>query len=138
MPAIQNFPAIAESVNYVNDKIMRSAWLPGDRLPSMRELARCAGVSTPSMCKALVLLKKQGVVKGAAHRRLYVAGNGAVPSPVQEKVPQWRLKKNLVEKEIVSGSFGLGVRLPLLKELQARYGVCYVTMKRVMRALASE
>jgi DNA-binding LacI/PurR family transcriptional regulator len=69
---------------------------------------------------------------------MFVGGQREATPEIPEKILQWRMKRNLVEKEIVSGVLGSGATLPSLKELQARYGVCYDTMKKIMRSLSAD
>ena len=78
------FPAIEDAIEYIKTKIDQHLWNPADKLPPVRDLARMAGVSAPTVCKAIAALRKEGVVKGAAHRRVQVTGEARKPPTPDE------------------------------------------------------
>ena len=58
------------------EAVARGARAPGERLPSVRELAREAGSATGTAARAYGLLRRAGVVTGRDRARHAVAGDG--------------------------------------------------------------
>jgi DNA-binding LacI/PurR family transcriptional regulator len=131
-------PAIQHAFERLKRRLEDGEWQSGECLPSIRDLASTIGVSKPSMIRAIARLKKEGLVSGRERQRIRA---GAVVEPKlfrEKRTPPWRAKRDLVEKDIVSGILGYGGNLPSLKELQARYGFSYRTMKKILQAMAAD
>lgn len=55
-------PIYAQLVELIRGRIISGAYQPGDRLPSVRDLADEAGVNPNTMQRALTELERQGLV----------------------------------------------------------------------------
>jgi DNA-binding transcriptional regulator YhcF (GntR family) len=137
MGSFGKFPAVDQAFNAIKRKLDEGAWHQGDRLPPIWSLARMANVSKESMAKAVARLKGSGLVSGIERHALR-AGPAEAYQAVQEKLLPWQQKRMLLEKDVMASSFGPQPLLPPLKELQARYGVCFSTMKRIVAAMVRD
>src|SRR5690606_26950046 len=68
----------------VEQMIREERYQPGDRLPTHREIARQAGVSSGTVTKALELLGEQGILRGEVGRGTFV--NDVRPVPAESGV----------------------------------------------------
>jgi DNA-binding transcriptional regulator YhcF (GntR family) len=142
-PAGQNAPGaygIQKAVDYIKERLAKQVWHNGERLPTISVLARSSDVSRMTMWKAVEILKKKGVVSGRKGGRIY-AGNGSMfPKAISslESGSPWKAKRVLVEQDLLNGIFAPGKVLPTMGELQARYGVCYKTMRKILNALMAD
>ena len=106
------------------------------RLPSLAALADMANVSRNTMWKA--------VGKAKSERLLRVTPGGFIEIVSEKKrATIWgdpsdnrgiisKKTRALLERELLSGSFGLSGKLPTTKELASRYGVCFRTMQKIV------
>jgi DNA-binding GntR family transcriptional regulator len=138
MKSIDNYPAVKKAFESIEANLDNGTWKKGEHLPSISRLAQMAGVSRVSVIKAIGLLKEKGLVNSLQRHRLKAGGPETAAADSGEPIESWQRKRNLIEKEIVSGAFGITGRLPRVKELQARYGVCYRTMRKILHALETE
>jgi DNA-binding GntR family transcriptional regulator len=132
-------PAIDKALNFIKERLDNGYWPDGTRLPSIRFLARTAGVSKVSMTKAVARLKTEQCISGQPGARTWVGkpvidSAPSIASPVQS----WQRIRQTIEKDISSGVFGIAGSLPSLKELQAKYGVCFRTMQKIICALEAD
>jgi DNA-binding LacI/PurR family transcriptional regulator len=125
-------PAIGQAFNFLKAKLAAGEWNEGECLPSMRTLAQKIGVSKPTVIKTIELLKEEKLVSGRERQRVR-AGISASPFPANKK--SWQIKRSVIEKDIVSGVFGYRGSLPSIKELHVRYGYCFTTLKKILRAM---
>lgn len=117
---------------YVRDK--------RDRLPTVKQLAAMAQVSTVAIVAAVRTLKFEGVVEARRGRWISVAVRGpqqALEPPVPRQSKAHRLRR-IIEADLLSGHFPADTPLPSHKELARRYGVCYRTLKAALRELVTE
>jgi DNA-binding LacI/PurR family transcriptional regulator len=138
MKNIDTFPAIRQAVEFLSDNLEKGTWKPGERLPPVRYLARIAGVSPPSMCKAIAAFRKDEKISGLSRHRLRVGKSSENVFQHQEKLLQWQQKRMLLEKELLSGVLGHDGRLPQLKELQGRYNVSFGTIQKIVQAMVAD
>jgi len=70
----------------ISDLITRGEFVPGQRLPAERDLARQLGVSRPSVREALIALEIEGKVEVRVGSGVYVVhpGSAAIPSLEEE------------------------------------------------------
>lgn len=64
-------------IDYITSGINSGVYLPGDKLPTIVQLAKNVGVSQTAVKTALLLLNKQGIVIGRQGKGSYVAGPAA-------------------------------------------------------------
>jgi DNA-binding LacI/PurR family transcriptional regulator len=130
------FSAVQKAFDFVISNLERGAWQPGDCLPSAKHLARAAGVSFTTMIRAIALLKSQSLITSIERGHIR-AGSGNLPLP-QTHSAVWSKKRVALEKDILAGCYASQGRLPSLKEMQNRYGVCYQTMRKILDALVDD
>ena len=103
-------------------------------LPTAKELARSAGVSHVTMLKAVSILKEEGHVESRRGQRIRLVGARSQPADQTPESTQVQVA-NALRRDIFDGFFAPGQPLPQLKQLQARYGVCWKTMRRAIARL---
>jgi DNA-binding LacI/PurR family transcriptional regulator/DNA-binding transcriptional regulator YhcF (GntR family) len=121
---------------------------PSRWLPSARQLARMAGVSTHCMWRAARDLAEKGEVEIAPRRGIRRAGRSlqepALPAGAagfkeeEPQSPRWRYLCGRLREEVLRGAFRPGDPLPSSKELCASYGSCYPTLRKALRELCAE
>ena len=131
-------PGREKAFAYVKNALDNKTWEPGERLPSIRSLARRAGVSLVTMFKTVRMLKENGLVSGAGYQRLTAGRLERTLAPPPKEPAAWQRKGELLKKDIATGVFGLAGKLPPRKELQARYGVCFRTMRKILHAMEKD
>lgn len=130
-------PAVQKAKDFIIDKLKNQTWREGDRLPSIAALSGMAGVSLVTMWKAVGMLKRQGSINTRRGSRIYAgAGRSTIPPVSTRRSGSLEAKRILVEQDLLKGYFAPGKHLPTISELQARYGVCYGSMRKVLDALA--
>jgi DNA-binding LacI/PurR family transcriptional regulator/DNA-binding transcriptional regulator YhcF (GntR family) len=130
------FPAVQQALDFINEKIATGEWSKGSFLPSVRALAQAAQVSQATVSKATKILSQKGLITTQERCRMRVGKFGAACAlPV---LPKWAEKRAILEKEIISGIFEPREKLPPLKELQARYGICFGTAKKILETLVHD
>ncbi|MDD5673479.1 MAG: substrate-binding domain-containing protein [Chitinivibrionales bacterium] len=135
-PASQAYQYLSRIVDGLADK-------PNIRLPSLRTLAREAGVSRMTMQLAMQRLRRQGKVVVYNRRdgaRIAVPHAmplaGTVPKiSIAEREYRFETVKRLITQDIISGVYREKQKLPTLKELQFRFGDCYQTIFRAVSEL---
>jgi DNA-binding FadR family transcriptional regulator len=127
--------AIEYALDFVKDNLDKGVWKEGEFLPSVRRLSLMASVSKSTMLIAIAHLSAQGLVTVAPRHRIR-AGNGELPLPMAQDIhlPSQKVRA-IFERDLLSGLYGFRDTLPPAKELLARYGVSYVTMRKIMRSL---
>lgn len=132
-------PGIQKAVDFIRQNLEKETWQPGERLPPSRALSEIAGVSPATMIRAVAKLKAGGFVCGFERGRIRA---GTEPSSqTQTRAIHngiWRTKRAVMEKDILSGVFARQGGLPSTKELQARYGICFQTMRKILRSLSED
>ncbi len=143
-------PGIEKALAYIDQGII-SRKLAG-KLPSIRSLARKAGVSYVTMWRSVKqFARKKGSPGGASEglspserldregdQDLSTPGGPETMSTFESEHLLWQKTKNRLKKDILSGGFPPGQVLPSCKELRHRYDVSYHTFKKSLGALASE
>jgi DNA-binding GntR family transcriptional regulator len=64
-------------IDYITSGIASGVYLPGDKLPTIAQLAKNVGVSQTAVKTALLVLNKAGVVVGRQGKGSYVAEQSA-------------------------------------------------------------
>jgi DNA-binding transcriptional regulator YhcF (GntR family) len=129
------FPAMQSVIEFITGNIEKGGWKQGENLPTIRMIAIQTGISTPTICKAIALLKKNNVISGLAHHRIRV-GKPDISRPVAQSRPlQWEQKRIAFEQELLSGVLGHRGVVPSFKEIQARYGIGFKTIQRIVQAM---
>jgi DNA-binding transcriptional regulator YhcF (GntR family) len=133
---------LEETVEAVKALIADPAWKSRGYLPGLRDMAKLAGCSHYTMWKAVKVLESQGHLEVRPGRRIRLPrpdgeeGGPAEADPAQAGVQyKWERLRRQIEMDILSGTFRPGENLPTLKELGARYGASFLTLKKALRAL---
>jgi len=119
---------------------------PGSALPPVRVLAASAGVSHPTMLRALHLLAGQGLLVVRQGRRCTISADPAAagalaqsPAAAITARPQrhdeirWQILR-----DINAGLYQPGEPLPIPKEMCNRYGVCHRTLSTALQRLVEQ
>lgn len=124
-------PALDKALAFLTGSIRNGSIRKGVRLPPIQQLSSRAGVSYVTMWKAVNVLVEKQILTGfhARHIALRDHQRSKSPNTVPVKRQSHHLQNNL-ERDIFNLHFKPGRPLPSLKELQARYGVSYRTLKR--------
>jgi DNA-binding LacI/PurR family transcriptional regulator/DNA-binding transcriptional regulator YhcF (GntR family) len=134
----QRTPAREKAFAFVKNSLDNKTWQPSERLPSIRSLARHAGVSLVTMFKAIKMLKENGLVSGAGYQRLTAGRLEKTLAPPPEGPFAWQRKGALLKKDIATGMFGIAGKLPPRKELQSRYGICFRTLRKILMTMEKD
>jgi DNA-binding transcriptional regulator YhcF (GntR family) len=136
---------LEETVETIKALSEDPAWRSRGYLPGLRDMARMAGCSHYTMWKAVKILEGKGLLEVRPGRRIRIpkteeeeaeSGNQAEMDPSQAGVQyKWERLRRQIEMDILSGTFRPGETLPTLKELGARYGASFLTLKKALRAL---
>jgi DNA-binding LacI/PurR family transcriptional regulator len=117
-------------------RLGQRVWLPGTRLPTIRQLAQQTGISKSTMARAIKDLGEKGLLDGFKKYHASAEAQSSWNSLHGETRSQ-RVRM-LFEKDILSGAFGLQGNLPSTKELQSRYEVGFRTMRKILHTLQTE
>lgn len=137
-------PAVEKAVAFVESLISEKLERGGDRLATLPELAASCGVSVVSMTKAVRVLRDHGVVSAAQRRGIRILrqpGERDIGEPSHAEQPRelkWEWLAGRLRKDIREGVLPSAESLPMPKELAARYGVCYRTLKKALTSLEHE
>jgi DNA-binding transcriptional regulator YhcF (GntR family) len=138
MKKIKSTPGIQKAFDFVREGLEKGKWQTGSRLPPVRALANEAGVSFVTMIKAIAALKSAGHVHGIPRGPIRAGASASVTHPSLADSAIWRMKRTALEKDILAGTFAHQGALPSFKELQARYGVCFTTMRKILRSMLDD
>ena len=76
-------PIYRQTVDYACALILKGQWLPGEKIPSVRELAVEMGVNSHTVLKAFDELQQQGLITPRRGMGFFLADNA--PRLVQQK-----------------------------------------------------
>jgi DNA-binding transcriptional regulator YhcF (GntR family)/DNA-binding LacI/PurR family transcriptional regulator len=121
------------------------------QLPSIRVLAQSAGVSFVTMWKALKKLLKQGILQSGKNGTYKINKDHTANTEDNQQIylseqdelinaGPWQ-NQNVADKlfkDIVSGKYTCGEKLPSCKELQQNYKVSFTTLKKALNKLINE
>jgi DNA-binding transcriptional regulator YhcF (GntR family) len=130
-------PAMQLALAFIKDNLEKGVWRNGDRLPPVRKLAVQASVSLRTMVRVIIQLKSQALLGGIQRGRL-IAGSGKAAISPDSPLPVWRAKRAALEQDILSGMYAEQGRLPSAKELQARYGASFRTIRKILYSLSTD
>jgi DNA-binding LacI/PurR family transcriptional regulator/DNA-binding transcriptional regulator YhcF (GntR family) len=129
-------PAIRKALGFLSANIDRGEWPQGEKLPSLQALAQAVGVSRSSVWKAVGELKRNGLLSVVEGGKILMGG--AIHEskvPFNETGKSWEKRRALFAQDIINGRYAGRETLPSLAELQARYSVCYATLKKMLDSL---
>jgi DNA-binding LacI/PurR family transcriptional regulator len=110
------------------------------QLPTIRQLARDAGVSHWTVSKVVRNLKRSGTVEASRSRgiRLCSASDAHTVFAASRQNHIWQRIRGTLLHDLVNGSFGFNRPLPSHKELALRYAVATNTLRKALDALTEE
>jgi len=129
------------SLSYLKQRLADGTWSVGERLATLKQLAKYAGVSAGAMKEALADLQNKGKISIFKNRGIYAGNNSDIQGQasgtpqVKESIRKWEQVRVQLEQSIYEGAFSGYPKLPSVKELMTQYNVCFATMKKVLDAL---
>ncbi|MDD5674886.1 MAG: substrate-binding domain-containing protein [Chitinivibrionales bacterium] len=143
MPLTQS--AYCRAYQYLNQIAEKLASNSEDTFPAIRALAAGAGMSTLPILHAIKQLKAEGKImvtgKGRA-ARIKRANSPIDYSPLKKadtivnasREYRWEILRRLISEDVLNGTYKENQKLPSFKELHLRFGDCYRTIARALRA----
>ena len=90
-------------------------------------------------------MKQKGIIDGFAGRRFNIVTKGGKKTGTaeyQKQVPEsskrWEVLKKKLVKDLLNGVYAPDEPLPMLKELEEKYGASYHPLKRALEELCKE
>jgi len=105
------------------------------KLPTIRYMAREAGVSYVSMVKGVERLKQQGTLSSRGGSGIYIKTLKEHEAPLPVNIPHWQRVYDLIIDQIERGIFVPGDMLPTKKEMASTFGVCFRTVNHAVTEL---
>lgn len=102
------------------------------------------GVSTVTMCRALSIIKDEGLVRATPKggvRLLLETEYAPKSASSQANGPahrRWEQVRHQIARDLVSGLFPPGSQLPSYKELSRRYRACFTTIRQALHSLVDD
>ena len=135
-------PKLNKAIKFIKQYAESGQLSGAAKLPSIDRLCKLSKISRVTVWKALNILKQEGFfthlhghqqpLPGAGAQKQISAQEKQIPSRVWEKV------KAQIEKDILNGMYPATGQLPQVKELQARYGVAFPTIKKALDSLVAQ
>ncbi|MCI8338103.1 MAG: GntR family transcriptional regulator [Lachnospiraceae bacterium] len=92
-------PLYQQIMDGIKQRIATGDWVPGQKLPSVRELAVEAGVNPNTMQKALAELEREGLLYAKRTAGRFVAERDEITEGLQEEMLQSYVKEFLGNME---------------------------------------
>lgn len=128
-----------KALSYVESLLRSTPATAHARLPTIAAMARAAGVAGATMAKAVTSLCEKGrlVAKPGAgiYRALPASVRHTPPAPTPPSRARWRSAAEQIETDLLYGRLSDTSTLPSVKELQARCGVSYRTLRKALEYL---
>jgi DNA-binding FadR family transcriptional regulator len=133
-------PAYQIAFDHIKQLIDNAHRQGNAKLPTVRHMARTLSVSQPTILRALGHFRRQGIITTCPGRGIEVIAVASTRNRVLSALPsaslKWERAAHELTAHILARSFGPDSPLPTVKELSQRYGVSYLTMRKVLRTLA--
>lgn len=133
--------AFTSTIGYLSALINRGVATGEPRIPPVVSIARGANVSTGTAWKAVRALVAEGklVSRRGSGIRIHPDLLSATESTHESSLAQkWQRTAARISADVFSGEYRAVGKLPTIKELAGRYGVCYPTMKKVLDRLVAD
>ena len=91
-----DLPIYAQIITQIQQRIVTGQLQPGDRLPSVRDLAAEAGVNPNTMQRAMTELERQGLVHSQRTAGRFVTEDGATIRKLREDLARTQVQDFLV------------------------------------------
>jgi len=129
-------PAVDVALGYLQKHFAGEKLHPGQRLPTVREIARLAGVSPPTLCKALAIHREQEQLSVSSGRGIVVGTE--LPPPQAGPADRAEEVALSLMRDIAIGTYSKQPFLPSCKELQEIHGTGFSTMSRALQTLVKK
>ena len=130
----QSLSAMGRAESRLRELARRASRSDDSRLPTIRAIADQAGLSISTVWKAGARLKEQGVLVSRRGSRVMVPSAARPDEPAGPR-PRWQQVQDALVRDISNSVYHPGSPLPPAKELTARYGACYATVKSALDSL---
>jgi hypothetical protein len=127
--------SVERAYSHVKAGLDRGDWFGTGLLPTLRDLSRCAHVSSAAMSIAIGRFTAEGLLVASRKGGIRIAGHTQAPTGSRRK---WQGVRTTIEKDILDGRFKHGELLPGSAQLQERYGIGYNTLKKAIDTLVKE
>jgi len=131
---------IADSA--VAEAVRRTRLSGSERLPSVTSLAAASGVAPVTVMRAIRRLEARGKLRTVRRPGTYLlpeAGIGGRPPDTSaiadRRARRWETIAGMLIADINARRYEPGARMPSHKELCARYGTSFLTIKKALRLL---
>ncbi|MBD3244189.1 MAG: GntR family transcriptional regulator [Chitinivibrionales bacterium] len=96
-----------------------------------------AHVGMVTMARAVGILKQKGILETARGRGISLAGHSepGLVTPSSDRQNRPEILQRAITRDILNGAWGPGEKMPSIKELKARYGTGYATLKKALASL---
>ena len=94
-----DLPIYAQIITQIQQRIVTGQLQPGDRLPSVRDLAAEAGVNPNTMQRAMTELERQGLVHSQRTAGRFVTEDGATIRKLREDLARTQVRDFLATME---------------------------------------
>jgi DNA-binding LacI/PurR family transcriptional regulator/DNA-binding transcriptional regulator YhcF (GntR family) len=131
MPSLRKTLPALRANEFISNALQRGKWPSDKQFVSIKRLADMAGVSLVTMWKAVADAREKALVDVV--RRKGVCIRTAIEKKAEPQLQDMVCRN--IERDIFSGVFLSGQRLPSRKELMQRYGVSHVTLGKALGAL---
>jgi DNA-binding GntR family transcriptional regulator len=149
LPSTPALPAVDRAAAFLLERVQQVAASGRTRLPTIGALAAQGRFSPRTLSAAVSLLRRQGVLTAVQRGGIRllrsdqpppdtataIAATAAPAPPV--RLRGWRGLGQRISTDLVAGMYPPGAPLPSYKELCARYGTSYETLRRALDALAA-
>ena len=106
-------PIYSQLVAQIKEQIMSGALVPGEELPSVRELSASLGINLHTVHRAYQKLRDEGVIQLRLGRRAKVAALRKTPAGREEVESRLSVRLN----ELITEAFHLGLSVDDFKHL---------------------
>ncbi|MBD3164962.1 GntR family transcriptional regulator [bacterium] len=133
-------PARNRARRFLEGQVARAVASAATQLPSIKQLAAQAGVAQATMWAAVQQLKYEGIVSARPRKGVRVECSAMPPARRETAAagPKWLRAQGKLRRDIASGVYEAGDRLPSCKELMARHEISYPTLRKVLDGLERE
>ncbi|MBD3320417.1 MAG: GntR family transcriptional regulator [Chitinivibrionales bacterium] len=135
-------PAVEKAIAFIQDYLSRSRPDREYSLPGVRALAQMAGVSHVTAWKALDRVRKDRGIAGGNGLKFTFAKHRNETAPSDEILLQSQPADvrvaAAIKRDIINGVYAPGAEMPSYKELGARYGASFLTLRKACMRLAKQ
>jgi DNA-binding GntR family transcriptional regulator len=136
--AAANHAPIARALAYLRRFVAEATARRQHRLPPIRDMARDAGVSHGIMNNAVARLAEEGSLLVSRSRGVTIAQQDRPESTAAPSGRRWQRLRRQIQADLAAGRFGFNVSLPQSKQLQHRYGISPLTLRRALRSMVAD